>query len=106
MALQKMTLIRTEPFVPLTPNTPTISGERGAFQATVVSQPEQVQKFHSIEASMPATGAGANQRGSNCEPRVTLQREGDRVAGIRIQCSCGQVIDLACAYQDAVVSKA
>jgi hypothetical protein len=99
-----MTLIRTEPFVPLTPNTP-VSGERGAFQATVVSQPEQMQKFHSIEASASTASGGAN-RSSNCEPRVTLQREGDRVAGIRIQCSCGQVIDLACAYQEVAAVKA
>lgn len=99
-----MTLIRTEPFVPLMPAAANPS-ERGAFQATVLSQPEQMQKFHSIESSAAAAGAGANQRASNCEPRVTVQRDGDRVAGIRIECSCGQVIDLACAYQDSVVAK-
>jgi len=32
------------------------------------------------------------------QPIVTLQREGDRVTGIRIACLCGQVIELACAY--------
>jgi hypothetical protein len=90
-----MTLIRTEPFVPLTSTAPATSADRGGFQATVVSQPEQMQKFHPMESS---AGAGAN-RASNCEPRVTVQREGDRVAGIRIQCSCGQVIDLACTYE-------
>lgn len=31
-------------------------------------------------------------------PVVTLQREGDRVTGIRITCRCGEVIDLACDY--------
>ena len=31
-------------------------------------------------------------------PKVTLQKTGDVVSGIRIQCSCGQVIELACAY--------
>jgi hypothetical protein len=71
----------------------------------VVSQPEQMQKFHSIESAASGVGASAN-RSSNCEPRVTLQREGDRVAGIRIQCSCGQVIDLACAYQEVAAAKA
>jgi hypothetical protein len=29
---------------------------------------------------------------------VTLRRNGDVVSGIRIQCKCGQVIDLACVY--------
>ncbi len=37
--------------------------------------------------------------GRICEPRISLQREGDRVNGIRIQCTCGQVIDLACVYE-------
>jgi len=32
------------------------------------------------------------------KPVVTLRRNGDVVSGIRIQCKCGQVIDLACVY--------
>ena len=32
------------------------------------------------------------------KPSVTLQREGDVVTGIRIQCGCGRVIELACVY--------
>ncbi len=32
------------------------------------------------------------------KPIVTLQREGDVVTGIRIQCGCGQVVDLTCVY--------
>lgn len=31
-------------------------------------------------------------------PVVTLQREGELVTGIRIECGCGQVIELACSY--------
>jgi hypothetical protein len=35
----------------------------------------------------------------NCPPpKVTLQRQGDVVSAIRIQCSCGQVIELNCVY--------
>jgi hypothetical protein len=35
----------------------------------------------------------------NCgQPTVTLQRQGEVVSGIRIQCACGQVIELVCAY--------
>ena len=30
--------------------------------------------------------------------RVVVKREGDKVTGIHIQCSCGQLIDLACVY--------
>jgi hypothetical protein len=32
------------------------------------------------------------------KPTVSLQKEGDRVTQIRIQCSCGEVIELACDY--------
>jgi hypothetical protein len=98
-----MTLIRTEPFVPLISAAAAASGgERSGFQATVISQPEQPAKFQSAEASATISGgAGATARGSQCEPRVSVQRDGDRVSGIRIQCSCGEVIDLACVY-DAV----
>ena len=32
------------------------------------------------------------------EPRVTVQREGDRVTHLRVQCTCGQIMDIACVY--------
>ncbi len=32
------------------------------------------------------------------KPTVTLQRTGDIVSSIRVQCGCGQVIELACVY--------
>jgi hypothetical protein len=94
-----MTLNRIETFEPLISAAPAASGERTAFQATVVSQPERVEKFRSVESSATASAsAGTAARGAACEPQVTMQREGDRVTGIRVQCSCGQVIDLACVY--------
>ena len=37
---------------------------------------------------------GSTQR----EPVVTLQKVDDQVTGIRIECGCGQVIELACTY--------
>lgn len=35
---------------------------------------------------------------ANGVPQVTLQRDGDRVTRIRVQCSCGQVAELECVY--------
>jgi hypothetical protein len=32
------------------------------------------------------------------KPTVTLQRRGDAVSGIRIQCGCGEVIELTCLH--------
>jgi hypothetical protein len=91
----------TETFVPLISTASAPSGEHADFQATVLSQPEQVQKFNPVEPPAAAAGPGAAARGSHCEPRVTMQRDGEHVTSIHIQCSCGQVIDLACVYQAA-----
>jgi hypothetical protein len=35
---------------------------------------------------------------ANCRPQVTVEREGDVISHIRIQCTCGDVIELACSY--------
>ena len=45
---------------------------------------------------LPAHASHASNR--SVTPTVTLQREGDRITGIRVECSCGQVIELACSY--------
>jgi hypothetical protein len=50
---------------------------------------------HAAAASPVASTSPAH----NCaQPKVTLQRQGEVVTGIRIQCSCGQVIELRCVY--------
>lgn len=35
---------------------------------------------------------------SSLKPVVTLKKDGDRVTHIHIQCACGQVVELECAY--------
>lgn len=88
---------RDESFVPLTPaGLP--ANERPDYRVTVRSQVDNVQPFHSLGQTVGSLAAG--QR-SNLEPRLTLQHEGDRIAAIRIQCTCGQVIELACVYEPA-----
>lgn len=42
--------------------------------------------------SAPATGGCAPS------PSITLDREGDRIVRIRVQCGCGQMIELDCGY--------
>jgi hypothetical protein len=96
-----MTPTPTESFVPLTTALPS-SGARTEFQATVLSEPSETKKFQPV--AMPAASAFGTKpiaRGENCQPQVSLQREGNRVTGIRVQCSCGEVIELACAYDSA-----
>jgi hypothetical protein len=49
-------------------------------------------------AMAPAAFAAVNQGNISPQPKITCQREGDRITHIRIQCACGQVIELACEY--------
>jgi hypothetical protein len=96
-----MTLIRTESFVPLT--AAPMSDERREFRVTVIPQSEQSRTFQSLEQLAPVPVVSSNQK-KICEPRVSVQRDGDRVSSIRIQCSCGQVMDVACLYEEPAKS--
>jgi hypothetical protein len=82
-----------EPFMPLS-NAAVSGRSRSDFHVTIVNQAEKLQSFH------PLGHAGNAGPGGQCEPRVTLQHAGDRISAIHIQCSCGQVIELACVYQN------
>jgi hypothetical protein len=94
-----MTPQRTESFVPLTAVTP--AGENPEFRVTVIPQNGSAQPFQTLEqiASGSSEGSSANGK-KNCEPRLSMQRDGDRITDIRIQCSCGQMMDLACVYDE------
>jgi len=55
--------------------------------------------FQTLGASQPAPAATAVAPDKKlAEPRVTVQREGDRVTHLRIQCTCGMIMELACVY--------
>ena len=82
-------------FVPFEPlPTPPGRAEDGGFRLKVVGQTESggAPGTPGLHAHPPAT------RGAAGAPVVTLQREGEKVTGIRVECACGQVIELACAY--------
>jgi len=96
-----MTPNRNDAFVPLAPTTPRPAGERREFRATVISQSNQAQSFRPVAAAATVSVANPAAHGAHGEPKVTLQREGNRVTGIHIQCSCGQVMELACVYDAA-----
>jgi len=89
-----MSLSPPEPFVPLHPQTGS-AGARPDLRVTIVSQAQNALVFKPLSSSAAAPAAG---HGHACEPRVTLQREGDRVSAIQIECGCGQAIELACVY--------
>lgn len=83
-------------FVPLVATLP--SADKREFQITVVSQADQLHAFQSLDKVM-AGKAEKSSSNKNCEPSLSVQRDNGRVTGIRIQCSCGQTIDLACVYE-------
>jgi hypothetical protein len=44
------------------------------------------------------SAACAHAPAAGAQPVVTLEKDGDRVTRIRIECTCGQVIELDCEY--------
>jgi len=99
----------SDSFVPMGPAMTSASGNgftplqlKSALSAALISQP-------SANGKAPSGQDGARNGGvssplsvatsSNCsQPKITLQREGEVVSRIRIQCTCGQVIELDCTY--------
>ncbi len=87
-----------EPFVPLTPIV-VPPNERAEVNVTVLPQPDNVQPFEPLD---PQAGGHDAAAGESDEPRVTLQRDGDRISAIHVQCTCGRSIELSCVYDPAV----
>jgi len=93
-----MTRQPTDSFVPLTaaPAPP----DRQEFRVHLIPAAEKKETgFHSLESQHPAALAAAEKK--TCEPRVTVQRDAGQVTHLRIQCSCGQILELACVYDPA-----
>jgi hypothetical protein len=93
---------RTEPFIPLTAS-PLPDGRHPDLRVTVLKPSDTPQPFQPLVTSgpPPAGGTAFTPRPATaaCEPRVSVEREGDAVSAIRVQCSCGQIIELACVYE-------
>src|SRR5271157_3122643 len=83
----------SDTFVPLTVATGS-SGGSGPFQMKVLPQAEATAVF----APLPGAGAGNSFSTACGRPVLTLQRQGEVVSGIRVECACGQVIELKCVY--------
>ncbi|HEY1716766.1 MAG TPA: hypothetical protein VGH42_00540 [Verrucomicrobiae bacterium] len=77
------------------------SGENREFRVTVIPQTGAAQPFQTLEQAASEAAKHIPPNGKkNCEPRLSLQRDGGRVTNIRIQCTCGQTMDLACVYDE------
>ena len=94
-----MTQLRTESFVPLTAAPVPPSEREFAVTVTPSGAPKAEKNFQSLETLRPMASAHSTDN-KTCEPRVTVQRDGNRVTHLRIHCTCGQVMDLACLYDE------
>lgn len=59
-------------------------------------QPGSSARFSAVTSPAPATAPPA---ATHCgELKVDLKRDGERITEIRIQCRCGELIELTCEY--------
>lgn len=97
-----------EDFVPFEPATPRSPGESGP-RLKVVPKPDPnpgATEFAPLEtpdgnsAGSPTgkTHSSSHHKTNSASPSISLERDGDRITTIRIECSCGQVIELSCSY--------
>jgi len=70
----------------------------GSSELKVVPRPEAPPAFLSLSELGSGHDHGLAASPRLAEPRITVQRDGERVTGIRVTCTCGQVIELACSY--------
>lgn len=92
-----MTTPPSQAFVPLT-LAPAGKANHGDFRVLLSERPETARALSELQplaAEAPAQSPGC----PGCQPRITLQKEGDRISGIQVVCTCGQVIDLKCDYE-------
>jgi hypothetical protein len=84
-----------EAFVPVHPS---------STKARLASEPFRLAVTPSVEGArefVPAKPQPRIPESSStpaCEPEISLTRQGDRISRITLRCSCGQVIELDCAY--------
>ncbi len=93
--------MQTDKFLPLADRLPSPNPSKD-FRVLVVENAKEIRPFRTHATGGCGTLAAAVAARPKREPRVLLQREGDRVVGIRIECSCGQLIELACLYEPSI----
>lgn len=92
----------TDTFAPLVLPLNSRPAEGAAFRLKVIPQTGAAPAFKPFQP-VPSPGAGSSAPAkpevqSSCSPKVTLQRDGNRVTHIRLECGCGEVFELACEY--------
>lgn len=84
-------------FLPFDPvHGPTTTSPGSIVNLKVVPKAEAGPAFAPL--TIPGAAHAHTGIAAQGKPVVTLQRDGERVTGIRIECVCGQIIELACSY--------
>jgi hypothetical protein len=85
-------------FIPLaSPVSSSTEAADGVQHLKVLSQDAARAVFEPLTGA--ATTAGPSTAPENCsKPTITLERKGDLVSNIRIQCGCGSVVELTCLH--------
>ena len=84
----------SDPFVPFAKTQTKPGSADGGFRLTILPQAQRAVPFLPVSAAAPAVGGNPGLK----EPQVAIERDGDRITRITIQCPCGQVLELNCAY--------
>ncbi len=79
------------PFIPLT-----LAGKSGTQANAPTFQ--RLAVLPQAQPAPPSVGTTPCAQHPATAPVVTLRRDGDHVTHIRIQCPCGQLIELECVY--------
>ena len=80
-------------FVPFLASAPAVSSTETGSASKKTADPKSAKAFRLVaDGACPSGPAVAG------EPKVTVERDGDRVTRIRIQCGCGHTTELACEY--------
>lgn len=84
-------------FVPLASGTPLKGLADAATTARTAAEAGFEARVKGVPTPDSAVSGGAPDGGAHL-PKISLQKEGDRVTRIQITCSCGQVIEIECVY--------
>lgn len=90
--------LASEAFVPFGPGTAAGVKSAGVAANLKVVPKDAAASFSPFQPTPGGAHAHGAATGGSGEPTVTLQKEGDKIVGIRVECACGQVIELACSY--------
>jgi hypothetical protein len=86
-------------FVPLAPGVlPTVAASATTRLKPISSTPSSFEPMTAANLKADGHGPVATSQTPHGPPKITLERQGETITHIRIECSCGQVTELKCEY--------